>query len=72
MQKYSDITVYQWWLSKEYLYEDGASFWEYNRVIDATAVASVKGITFPVSVKLIEHEYWSTDNAGSKYWYEKA
>lgn len=57
---------------KAYMFEDGAEFWEVNRVIYERAASEIKGIRFTVDVKLIEHEYWSTDDSKSRYWYEKA
>ena len=57
---------------KEYMFEDGASFYEVNRNIKGEANAETVGLKFKVKVDLIEHEYWSTDDSKSKYWYEKA
>lgn len=56
---------------KSYLYEDGSEFFEVNRTVRAKANAETVGLKFEIEVKLIEHEYWSTDESKSKYWYEK-
>ena len=31
----------------------------------------IHGVTVKTNVMLVKHEYYSTDNATSKYWYEK-
>lgn len=57
---------------KEYAFEDGNSFYEINNLnyIEEVEV-EVKGIKVKVDVKLVNHEYWSSDDSTSKYWYEK-
>ena len=58
---------------KEYLFEDGASFYEINRMNYSEQVEiEVHGLWMMVEVKMIRHEYFSTDEGTSKYWYEKA
>lgn len=57
---------------KDYWFEDGAMFTEINEMDYEEAVeVTVHGISTVVYVKMIRHEYWSTDDATSKYWYEK-
>lgn len=56
---------------KSYLFENGATFeeinsMEYNEQIEV----EVNGIRAKVSVPMVKHEYWSTDDATSKFWYE--
>ena len=57
---------------KNYCFEDGATFTEINEMSVAEEVeVEVHGLKFKVDVHFIRHEYWSTDDATSKYWYEK-
>ena len=57
---------------KNYCFEDGATFTEINEMhVIETVEIEVHGLKFNVNVHLIRHEYWSTDDASSKYWYEK-
>ena len=57
---------------KVYAFENCATFTEIN-TMEYTEVVNVQvhGITVPVEVSLIKHEYWSTDDSRSKFWYEK-
>lgn len=58
---------------KNYVFEDGAEFVEINELNYREPVeVVVHGITISTVVHLIRHEYWSTDDSVSKYWYEKA
>lgn len=57
---------------KEYMYEDGASFYEINNhsyIEEATF--TLHGITVKANVKMIKHEYFSTDLPESKIYYER-
>ena len=57
---------------KEYLFEDGASFYEINRHdYEEEITTTVHGISVKATVKLIKHEYFSTDESESKLWYER-
>ena len=56
---------------KEYCFENGATFCEINEMDFTTMVdVEVYGVTVKTQVNLIRHEYWSTDDSVSKYWYE--
>ena len=58
---------------KEYLFEDGASFYEINKMnYSEQTEIEIHGIWVMVEVNMIKHEYFSTDEGISKYWYEKA
>lgn len=56
---------------KEYIFEDSSFFTEINEmdVVEMVEV-EVHGIKFQQDVHFIRHEYWSSDDAVSKYWYE--
>ena len=56
---------------KTYTFEDGSQFTEINEmdVVEKVEV-SAHGLTFTVDVHYIRHEYWSTDDSVSKYWFE--
>lgn len=57
---------------KTYTFEDGSQFIEVNELGYAEVVdIEVHGIKTSVPVELIRHEYWSTDDAVSKYWFER-
>lgn len=57
---------------KEYLFEDGSGFYEINNTNYKEDVeVEVHGITIKVEIKIVKHEYWSTDTSSSKIWYEK-
>jgi hypothetical protein len=61
--------------TKQYICEDGAVFTEHMHPIyeDVEAEVEVKGIklTLKDSVKLMQVEYYRTDYAKSRYYYEK-
>lgn len=59
----------QW--CKDYLCEDGAMGKEINRVVYETVEVEVKGIKVKVSIKLLETEWFDTDNGYSIYMYAK-
>ena len=57
---------------KTVCFEDGSVFTEINEmdVVEDVEV-EVHGLKIKTEVHLIRHEYWSTDDSSSKYWYEK-
>lgn len=58
---------------KDYLFSDGAWFTEINYMNHTEEIETeVHGIIVKATIKMIKHEYWSTDNSTTKYWYEKA
>lgn len=57
---------------KNIVFEDGSEFTEINELNYSEVVEiMVHNIPVTVTVDLIRHEYWSTDDSVSKYWYEK-
>lgn len=58
---------------KSYIFADGSEFTEVNRIrkVEAEAETKVANLRFTILIELVEHEYWSTDDSESKYWYEK-
>lgn len=57
---------------KNIVFEDGSEFTEINELNYSEVVEiMVHNIPATVTVDLIRHEYWSTDDSVSKYWYEK-
>lgn len=61
---------------KEYVFEDGAVFYERMAPVWKKAEAEVEVVPGVVvwiekDVKLLETEFWSTDNAESYVYYEK-
>lgn len=56
---------------KEYICADGGIFYEVNGPEYAKETITVKMVTVEVEIKLFRTEYWSSDNASSKYHYEK-
>ena len=57
---------------KNYVFENGAEFTEINEMNYYEVVTiMVHNIPVDVKVNMIKHEYWSTDDSASKYWYEK-
>lgn len=57
---------------KNYVFENGATFTEINEMNYFENVeVTVHNIPVIVTVNLIRHEYWSTDDSVSKYWYEQ-
>lgn len=56
---------------KDYLCEDGAFGKEINREVYEKAEVEVKGIKITVEVKLLETEWFDTDNGTSIYMYQK-
>ena len=56
---------------KIYETEDGKYLHEVNRPIYEKVSVVVHGVTIETDVKLFCTEYWDTDNAKSRYHYEK-
>lgn len=55
---------------KDYAFEDGSMFTEVNEMnYEEEVEIVVHGLTIKKTVKLIKHEYWSTE-FGSRYWFE--
>lgn len=64
-------TLYHGQYHKEYCFENGATFYEINDLDYWEKVEIVvHGIKMETTVQMIKHEYYSTDDATSKYWYE--
>jgi len=57
--------------NKKYFCEDGAFGTEINRVIYEQVEVEVKGLKIKVDVKLLETEWFDTDNGASIYMYQK-
>ena len=55
---------------KEYLFEDGSTFTDINYLENEFYEVMIEDLGFSAKIPVIKHEYWSTDNATSKYWYE--
>ena len=56
---------------KEYLFEDGAVWYEVYTPVTEQAEAQIHGMSFKVDVKLLKTEFWSTDDSKSNYYYER-
>lgn len=56
---------------KKYLCEDGSIGTECNRVVYEEVEVEVKGIKCKVQVKLLETEWFDSDNGSSIYMYER-
>lgn len=59
----------QWY--KDYLCEDGAFGKEINRTVYEKVEVEVKGLKINVDIKLLETEWFDTDNGKSIYVYQK-
>lgn len=57
---------------KHYIFDDGAIWYERTDYVVEKATAECKGIQFTVDVKLQRTEYFSSDDAKSRYFYCKA
>ena len=55
---------------KEYMFEDGAIFTDVNYLEGEYYEVEIKELGFTSKVPVIKHEYWTTDDATSKFWYE--
>ena len=56
---------------KEYICNDGAIFYEVMGPEYCKQKVTVKMVEVEVEIKLFRTEYWSSDNASSKFYYEK-
>lgn len=56
---------------KEYVFENGAVFTDVNYLEGEYYEVEIKELGFSSKIPVIKHEYWSTDDATSKFWYEK-
>ena len=65
----SELVNGQW--HKNYLCEDGSAGTEVNRTVYETVEVEVKGLKIKVEVKLLETEWFDTDNSHSVYMYQK-
>ncbi|MBO7715933.1 MAG: hypothetical protein J6S85_20380 [Methanobrevibacter sp.] len=65
----SPFTNNEWY--KDYLCEDGAVGKEINRVVYEQVEVEVKGLVCKVEVKLLETEWFDTDNGTSIYMYQR-
>lgn len=55
---------------KSYVFEDGAVWHEVMQKIYKNAEADVYGFKIPVEVELMQTEFWSSDDAESRYYFE--
>ena len=55
---------------KTYVFEDGATWYEVMMKIYESVEAEAHGIKIPVEVELMQVEFWSSDDAESKYYFE--
>lgn len=56
---------------KEYVFEDGAVWYEVIGVEYVKTSVEVKFVQVEVEVRLYKTEFWNTDDSKSKYYYEK-
>lgn len=56
---------------KEYIFEDGAIWYEVMGAVTEGATINIHGLEINTDVKLYRTEYWSTENATSKFYYER-
>ena len=56
---------------KEYICSDGAIWYERMSPEWVSETVEIKHATVKVEVKMFRTEFWSTDNAESKYYYEQ-
>lgn len=56
---------------KEYVFTDGAIWYELMGAVTESATINVHGLEIKTDVRLYRTEYWSTENAISKFYYEK-
>ncbi len=56
---------------KSYIFEDGSEFIEINyHEHYETIETTIHNIPVKTHICMVKHEYWSTDDSISKYWYE--
>ena len=56
---------------KEYVFEDGAVWYEVMSPDCIAYEVEVKMVKICETVKMLRTEFWSSDNASSKYYYER-
>ena len=56
---------------KTYIFADHSVWYELIRPCYEDYTVAVKGVTIKGKAKLLQTEYWSTDNSESKVYYEK-
>ena len=56
---------------KVYVFEDGANWYENMRPVWEKATVEVKRVPCTVEIKLLETEFYSSEDAQSKYYYER-
>ena len=56
---------------KEYVFEDGAVWYEAMSPDCIAYEVEVKMVKICETVKMLRTEFWSSDNASSKYYYER-
>lgn len=56
---------------KTYVFADDSQWLEHMRPVYEKTEVVVKGVRVPVEVKLLETEYYSSDDARSRYYYER-
>ena len=56
---------------KEYVFTDGAIWYEVMSPEYVTQEVEVKLCKVTVEIKMFRTEFWSSDNASSKFYYEK-
>lgn len=56
---------------KEYVFEDGAVWYEVMSPEYADYEVEVKLVKIHETIKMFRTEFWSSDNSSSKYYYEK-
>ena len=56
---------------KTYNFEDGAQWFEQMSPEYVREIVKIKLAQVEVEVKMLRTEYWNTENASSRYYYEK-
>ena len=56
---------------KEYIFQDGAIWYEQMSPVTETATIELHKCTIPVEVKFFRTEYWTNEDSESRYLYEK-
>lgn len=56
---------------KTYTFEDGAQWYEEMSPTYETVEVEIKLVKVKVEVKMFRTEFWNTDNASSKFYFEK-
>lgn len=56
---------------KEYVFEDGAIWYEVNSIEYVEYEVEVKMVKIKEQAKMLRTEFWSSDDARSSYYYER-